>query len=60
MNNAYIECPECEGKGEYEEDRPVICYIHGGFIESQVVECTQCDGEGVIENKDYDEDEIDF
>ena len=56
----YIECPECQGAGVYEEDKPIVCYINGGYLETQIIDCGSCNTEGVIEDPDFNEDEIDF
>ena len=52
----YLPCPECGGKGQYEEDKPIVCYINGGYLETQLVACGRCDETGQIEDPDYLED----
>lgn len=52
----YLPCPECQGEGRYEEDKPIVCYINGGYLETQLVACGRCDETGFIEDPDYTED----
>lgn len=56
----YIRCPECQGKGEYMVEKPIVCYMHGGYLITRMVTCERCDETGQIEDPDYNEDEIDF
>jgi len=49
-----VSCPDCEGWGCREYDRPVVDYINGGFIDVAWDTCETCDGSGDIEQ---DEDE---
>lgn len=45
-------CPECGGYGEIEEDRPVVDWVHGGYIDGSISVCPVCDGNGEIDDED--------
>lgn len=53
-----ITCPECGGDGQYEVDKPVIDYVHGGYIDNDVVECHLCGGSGEIIIEREDEEDV--
>ena len=44
-----IKCPECDGIGEVEYDRPVRDFVRGGEYESYWAECNNCCGSGWIQ-----------
>ena len=41
--------PECGGEGEIEEERYVVDWSDGGYIEGYMTECAYCDGSGSVE-----------
>jgi len=45
-------CPECDGYGELEYERPVVDWMRGGYLEGYMDNCDKCDGEGYVEDKD--------
>ena len=45
-------CPECGGYGELEYERPVVNWMHGGYLEGYMDTCDKCDGEGYVEDED--------
>ena len=47
-----MTCPECEGYGKGEYEKPVIDYVNGGFLDSYWDTCEKCDGLGEIEEED--------
>lgn len=52
------ECPECLGTGEIEVDIPVVDYMNGGYIRTEIEDCPRCDGSGEVEDDEEDNDEI--
>ena len=52
------ECPECLGIGEIEIDIPVVDYMNGGYIRTEIEDCPRCDGSGEVEDDEEDNDEI--
>jgi DnaJ-class molecular chaperone len=52
-------CPECDGTGRCEYEKPVIDYMNGGFLDMVMDVCEECSGSGQVED-DGEEDEIDF
>ena len=52
-------CPECDGTGLCEYEKPVVDYMNGGFLDVVMDVCEECSGSGTIED-DGEEDEIDF
>ena len=47
-----IQCPECDGAGEYEIDvpRPHALGFNEGFIDSEWSTCAHCGGDGEVLN----------
>jgi len=44
-----IECPDCDGQGEYHQEMTVIDYTRGGYLEDRMAECPRCEGLGLVE-----------
>ena len=53
------QCPECDGTGQCEYEKPVVDYMNGGFLDMVMDVCEECDGSGRVDD-DREEDEIDF
>ena len=51
----YIECPECQGKGEAEKDKTIVGYINCFYIDTEIINCGRCDNEVVIEDPYFNE-----
>ena len=43
------ECPLCDGAGRLEYERPVVDWVHGGYLEGYMDDCEKCDGAGEVQ-----------
>jgi DnaJ-class molecular chaperone len=51
-----VNCPDCEGWGRREYDKPVVDYVNGGYIDVVWGICDSCEGSGDIEEEEEDEE----
>jgi DnaJ-class molecular chaperone len=56
VSERWTECPDCEGRGEIEIDKPVRDFVNGGYLVIDYEECERCYGTGNIEAEDGDDD----
>ncbi len=47
-----MTCPDCDGWGRCEYEKPVVDYVNGGFLDVVWDTCENCDGSGEIEKED--------
>lgn len=47
-----IICPECNGLGYIDYERPVLDRDNGGYLEEYTLPCETCEGEGEIPIED--------
>jgi DnaJ-class molecular chaperone len=59
LQEAMIDCPECDGEGrcEYERAVPMSNSNPYGYLEGYWAECENCGGTGIIEADLEDDDE---
>jgi|11_taG_2_1085331.scaffolds.fasta_scaffold11113_3 DnaJ-class molecular chaperone len=53
----WVECDECDGKGEALYEVGVRDFEHGGYLEDRLLPCHVCDGKGQLE-AEIDEEEM--
>jgi len=51
-----VNCPDCEGWGRREYDKPVVDIVNGGYIDVVWGVCDSCEGSGEIEEQEEDEE----
>jgi len=54
----YVDCPECDGEGQFYEDTRGSCTVYRGDCCGGCgydVDCENCNGTGLIEKEEEDE-----
>ena len=46
-----MTCPDCDGEGRREYEKPVVDYVNGGFIDVVWDTCETCDGSGEVKDE---------
>ena len=48
----WVECPVCNGEGEYEVEYAVVDHMNGGYLAASIEPCALCDGFGRVPPED--------